>query len=179
VAQTPDGTRVATPNPMRDGPAADSMPSAKASYASAAKTKPNDWHLEFSIEGHTLPLETTVYGAIHQHEARRSAKPSFYLSTIWSGVYTIKFKKASGPARLPDSMYPFPVLSNFLDSCWLQILQILSIVPAVLQHLLCQTTHRIRRSCVFSECYTRFMLTLMNELRWGLHKQKSSPNRLL
>jgi E3 ubiquitin-protein ligase TRIP12 len=113
VAQTPDGTRVATPNPMRDGPAADSMPAAKASYASAVRSKPNDWHLEFSIEGHSLPLETTVYGAIHQHEARRSSKPSLYLSTIWSGVYTIRFKKVPGPAPLPDSAYFVSRLNQF------------------------------------------------------------------
>jgi E3 ubiquitin-protein ligase TRIP12 len=103
VAQTPEGTRVATPTPLRDNSASGLNGPAKSSYASALKAKPTDWHLEFSIEGHPIPLETTIYGAIHQHEARKSCKPSFYLSQIWSSVYTIKFKKVPGPAPLPES----------------------------------------------------------------------------
>jgi E3 ubiquitin-protein ligase TRIP12 len=103
VARTPEGTRVATPTPLRDNSASDFAAPAKSSYASALKTKPTDWHLEFSIEGHPISLETTIYGAIHQHEARKLNKPSLYLSQIWSSVYTITFKKASGPAPLPES----------------------------------------------------------------------------
>lgn len=103
VAQTPEGTRVATPTPARDAVFADSATNAKSSYASALKAKPTDWHLEFSIEGYPISLETTIYGAIHQHEARKSDKPSIYLSAIWSSVYTIKFKKVSGPSPLPES----------------------------------------------------------------------------
>ena len=102
-AQTPDGTRVVTPSPPRDAPPQDSS-AQKASYASALKAKPTDWHLEFSIDGHEIPLETTIYGAIHQHEARRSIKPSMYMNTIWSSVYTIKFKKVSGPPPLPEGL---------------------------------------------------------------------------
>lgn len=107
VAQTPDGTRVATPTPASARAAAspDALSNARSSYASALKAKPTDWHLEFSIEGHPISLETTIYGAIHQHEARRSTKPSMYLSAIWSSVYTIKFKKVPGPSPLPESEY--------------------------------------------------------------------------
>lgn len=103
VAQTPEGTRVATPTPRRDNSATDSTGPARSSYASALKAKPTDWHLEFSIEGHPISLETTIYGAIHQREARKSCKASFYLSQIWSSVYTIKFKKVPGPSPLPES----------------------------------------------------------------------------
>lgn len=101
VAQTPDGIRVAIPNPLREAPAAETTPS-KGSYASALKAKPIDWHLEFSIEGHSIPLDTTIYGAIHQHEARKSSNPAQYLTSIWTGVYTIKFKKVPGPAPPSD-----------------------------------------------------------------------------
>lgn len=99
-AQTPDGTRVATPNPTRD-PAATlrTAPAAKTSYAAALKTKPSDWHLQFSMDDHILPLDLTIYGAIHQHEARKSGT-SIPSNLIWQGVYTIKFKKVPGPA--PD-----------------------------------------------------------------------------
>lgn len=101
-AQTPDGTRVATPNSqLKEG---SSFPlraqSARTSYAAALKTKPTDWHLEFSMDDNVLPLDLTIYGAIHQHEMRKQtgALPP---SLVWQGMYTIKFKKVAGP--LPSS----------------------------------------------------------------------------
>lgn len=114
VAQTPEGTRVATPNPQRD--AASDAAAARGSYASALKAKPVDWHLEFSLEGHPISLETTVYGAIHQHEARKSSKPAPNLAAIWSSLYTIKFKKVPGPAPLPGSEFSDPRSHNSVSS---------------------------------------------------------------
>jgi len=102
-AQTPDGTRIGTPNTvLKDQGIARNSLASKASYAAALKMKPTDWHLEFSMDDHTLPLDLTVYGAIHQHEMRKKpgATP---LNMIWQGVYTIKFKKVSGPAPVPES----------------------------------------------------------------------------
>lgn len=90
-AKTPDGTRVATPRET-----ATPQPR-KASYAAALKAKPTDWHLEFSMDDTTLPLDLTIYGAIHQHELRKKA-PSIPPNMIWQGIYTVKFKKVSGPA---------------------------------------------------------------------------------
>lgn len=54
------------------------------------------------MDDHVLPLDLTIYGAIHQHEMRKktSASPP---SMIWQGVYTIKFKKVQGPAAASDS----------------------------------------------------------------------------
>jgi E3 ubiquitin-protein ligase TRIP12 len=102
-AQTPDGTRVATPNLSKDGPSASTSRqtmSSKASYAAALKTKPSDWHLQFSMDEHILPLDLTIYGAMHQHEMRKKSGP-LPPSLIWQGVYTVKFKKINGP--LPSS----------------------------------------------------------------------------
>ncbi|KAG6812730.1 hypothetical protein H0H92_000947 [Tricholoma furcatifolium] len=104
-AQTPDGTRVATPNSSaKDGPLPPNLrtASAKSSYAAALKAKPTDWHLEFSMDDHVLPLDLTIYGAIHQHEMRKKTGTS-PPSMIWQGIYTIKFKKVNGPANSPDS----------------------------------------------------------------------------
>ncbi|GJE98055.1 Ubiquitin fusion degradation protein [Phanerochaete sordida] len=101
IAQTPDGTRVATPNPARSANVPRSSATPKTSYAAAVKTKPNDWHLEFSMDEQKLPLDLTVYGAIHQQEARKkSGLPS---SMIWQGIYTVKYKKVPGPAPSPES----------------------------------------------------------------------------
>lgn len=98
-AQTPEGTRVATPSGMPPPPSASSssgLAAAKASYASALKAKPTDWHLEFSMDDHPLPLDMTVYGAVHQHLLRKENEAS-PLSSLWNGQYVIKFKKVNGP----------------------------------------------------------------------------------
>ena len=95
-AQTPEGTRVATPGGAREGPSSKTPTPSRTSYAAALKAKPTDWHLEFSMDDHILPLDLTIYGAIHQHEMRKKtgATP---LHMIWQGVYTIKFRKVAGP----------------------------------------------------------------------------------
>ena len=102
-AQTPDGTRVATPNAVSNeglmGMAQNSL-SSRSSYAAALKAKPTDWHLEFSMDDQILPLDLTIYGAIHQHEMRKKSG-AIPLNMIWQGMYTIKFKKISGP--IPSS----------------------------------------------------------------------------
>jgi E3 ubiquitin-protein ligase TRIP12 len=106
-AQTPDGTRVATPNTAtKEGlfSMAHSALSTRGSYAAALKAKPTDWHLEFSMDDQVLPLDLTIYGAIHQHEMRKKTG-STPLSMIWQGVYTIKFKKVAGPAPGPESRF--------------------------------------------------------------------------
>jgi E3 ubiquitin-protein ligase TRIP12 len=74
--------------------------SSRSSYAAALKAKPTDWHLEFSMDDQILPLDLTIYGAIHQHEMRKKTG-AMPLNMIWQGMYTIKFKKISGP--IPSS----------------------------------------------------------------------------
>lgn len=115
-AQTPDGTRVATPNLLKDGASASARQalSSRASYAAALKAKPSDWHLQFSMDEHILPLDLTIYGAMHQHEMRKKSGP-LPPSLIWQGVYTVKFKKVNGPLPAPEGMLYFG-LSN-LPSC--------------------------------------------------------------
>ncbi|KAJ7066382.1 ubiquitin-protein ligase [Mycena amicta] len=101
-AQTPDGTRVATPS-LKEGQASTSArASTRASYASALKAKPTDWHLEFSMDDQPLPLDLTIYGAMHQHEMRKKTGP-LPPNLIWQGVYTVKFKKVSGPSPSADA----------------------------------------------------------------------------
>ena len=105
-AQTPDGTRVATPNSSKDIPTVSigrSGIAGKSSYAAALKAKPVDWHLEFSMDDYVLPLDLTIYGAIHQHETRKKSgtQPS---SSMWQGVYTVKFRKVNGPPG-PEGEY--------------------------------------------------------------------------
>ena len=49
------------------------------------------------MDDHKLPLDLTIYGAIHQHEGRKRSGAALPSSLIWQGVYSIKFKKVPGP----------------------------------------------------------------------------------
>ncbi|KAF3907884.1 hypothetical protein ABW21_db0200826 [Orbilia brochopaga] len=113
TARKEDGTRIATPigTPSRDRgagtPVADMPHQALAharpiSYAAAAMT-PTDWHIEFSIGDRVLSNDTTIYGAVHQ--ANRSEEGDNHRS-VWSSTYTIKFRRASGPAPAEPSLSP-------------------------------------------------------------------------
>lgn len=93
---TPGGTRVATPAGT-SRPAAPSR--ARGSYAAALKTTPSDWHLKFFMGDQELSLDTTVYGAVHQFEAAQNNQSA---RTMWSNVYTIRFKKCPGPPTAPS-----------------------------------------------------------------------------
>lgn len=53
------------------------------------------------MDDHVLPLDLTIYGAIHQHEARKNSGATASSIAIWQGVYPVKFKKIMAPA--PDS----------------------------------------------------------------------------
>ncbi|RVD86466.1 uncharacterized protein DFL_004740 [Arthrobotrys flagrans] len=114
TARKEDGTKVATPvgTPSRDrgsGTPVGGLSSHTAlanarpiSYAAAAGT-PTDWHIEFSIGDRVLSNDTTIYGAVHlpnrpeEGESHRS---------VWSSTYTIKFRRASGPAPAESSLSP-------------------------------------------------------------------------
>ncbi|KAF8889303.1 hypothetical protein BD779DRAFT_1611065 [Infundibulicybe gibba] len=134
-AQTPDGTRVATPVPTKDGASTGlrAALSNKASYAAALRAKPTDWHLEFSMDDHVLPLDLTIYGAIHQHENRKKSG-ALPPSMIWNGVYTIKFKKVPGPAPASDELTnknrsPSPTLSSLPeDASHAKLLRLLRVL---------------------------------------------------
>ncbi|THH12821.1 hypothetical protein EW146_g7335 [Bondarzewia mesenterica] len=144
-AQTPDGTRVGTPGvakEMPQTPTPRAIPS-KGSYAAALKAKPAaDWHLEFSMDDHILPLDLTIYGAIHQHELRKKAagsSSSLPPSLLWQGVYTVKFKKVPGPAPSSEgrgeaseasrSRSPTPILSSLPeDAPHAKILRLLRVL---------------------------------------------------
>jgi hypothetical protein len=58
------------------------------------------------MDGNALPLDLTIYGAIHQHQIRKTKNSSVSPSLIWQGVHTVKFKKVAGPARSPEGRYP-------------------------------------------------------------------------
>lgn len=156
-AKTPEGTRIPTPSAGgsagstadASGAASSSAPrpsaASRPSYAAALQRKPSDWHLEFSMEGQPISLDTTIYAAIHDFENRpgrsdstadaRNATPQ----RIWNNIYTIKFKKVEGAApkaagTSDDGQTPEPAALQPLpdciaaDSSFAKVLQLLRVL---------------------------------------------------
>jgi len=93
------------------------------------------------MDDQPLPLDLTIYGAIHQHERRKeSPTPT---SMLWQGVYTVKFKKAPGPqtsGERPDNGEQSPrarsgagiALSSLAeDAAHAQILRLLRVLHQI------------------------------------------------
>ncbi|KAK4945791.1 Ubiquitin fusion degradation protein 4 [Elasticomyces elasticus] len=112
TARQEDGTRVLTPQPGTPVPGTTRPPSSgqspapspaitRASYASALASTPQDWHVEFSIDGKIIPNNTTIYRAVHHN---RNQPQDLSSRSVWSGIHTIKFRKARGPPPNPSSL---------------------------------------------------------------------------
>ncbi|KAF2669913.1 hypothetical protein BT63DRAFT_423888 [Microthyrium microscopicum] len=104
TARREDGTRVATPvstqkasrsvSTPKPVPAARPMPSTRAlSYATAASSVPQDWHLEFTINGQPISLETTIYRVVHFSQDTNEVSAR----SLLQNMHTLKFKKVDGP----------------------------------------------------------------------------------
>jgi E3 ubiquitin-protein ligase TRIP12 len=121
TARKEDGTRVATPlqpgtpitatarQTSSSQPAsAQAMPASTLamagrpfSYAAALASIPQDWHIEFSMEGKPIPKETTIYRAVY-HNQDQPQDPSS--RNIWSGIHAITFKRVKGPPPASTSL---------------------------------------------------------------------------
>ncbi|KAJ5665792.1 uncharacterized protein N7477_008240 [Penicillium maclennaniae] len=110
TARKEDGTRVGTPSqstpaskPSSSAPSTTSNPAHSSlatagrpfsSYAAAMASIPQDWHIEFHVDGKPVPADTTVYRAVYhnrEHIDEVSAK------NVWSAVHTVTFKRVPGP----------------------------------------------------------------------------------
>ncbi|KAI5290025.1 Ubiquitin fusion degradation protein 4 [Ascosphaera aggregata] len=123
TAKREDGTKV--PTPRTSTPAAASRPTAAqppnampgaessgsaaaesllgsmfgsrsfASYAAALASIPQDWHLEFKMNGKILKGETTIYRAVHQAQQAQGGRDK----NVFEEVHTVHFRRAPGPSR--------------------------------------------------------------------------------
>ncbi|RMZ68839.1 ubiquitin ligase Nedd4 [Pyrenophora seminiperda CCB06] len=76
------------------------------SYAAAIQSTPQDWHIEFSVNGQPLSNETTIYRAVHYNQPQPSVSAQ---RSVWNGIHTIKFKRVQGPPPSePSSLTPPP-----------------------------------------------------------------------
>ena len=120
TARKEDGTRISTPSQStgashnmppssrtRELIAAGIDPSAAGramSYAAAIQAVPQDWHIEFSIDGQPIPNNTTIYRAVHYNKSQPSELSS---RNVWSATHAVKFKRVQGPAPPePSSLIP-------------------------------------------------------------------------
>lgn len=118
TARKEDGTRVHTPrnansrpppphNPSQATPTPSTAPR-PMSYAAAIQSTPQDWHVEFSLDGKPIGNDTTIYRAVHH---LTSTSGDHVGRSIWSQVHSIKFKRVPGPVP-QESSSSFTVLSD-------------------------------------------------------------------
>ncbi|KAJ9250841.1 hypothetical protein DTO207G8_5833 [Paecilomyces variotii] len=162
TARKEDGTRVATPSqstPTSKPPSSaansglQSMGGSSlalagrpfSSYAAAMASIPQDWHIEFTMDGKPISNETTIYRAVHQ---QRENLEESYGRNVWSAVHTVKFRRVPGPpppepstlaavgsdtstheddSRLPPSLNKDPTTAS--------ILQLLGVLHEINVHL--------------------------------------------
>ena len=157
TARKEDGTRVATPSHVVPavGPAATATTTTAAAAAAAAAASPrtgsranyagaassiNDWHIEFSINGHTISNDMTIYKAVQLNRNAGVDEPSY--RNIWSAVHPITFRRVPGAAP-PDgpltpgsdnsqlsTAIPASLDKNKITSSILQLLSILHALNA-------------------------------------------------
>lgn len=136
TARRDDGTRVATPignkkaldrtaqsaksvsNPLPRPapPSAASTPSRTMSYAAAIRSEPQDWHLEFSVNGQKISNDMTVYRAVHFNQSQPLDISS---RNIWSATHRISYKKVLGPppvGQAARSSSPEPSDANIIPT---------------------------------------------------------------
>ncbi|OHW98582.1 E3 ubiquitin-protein ligase trip12 [Colletotrichum incanum] len=108
TARKDDGTRVPTPSqsalptrssavpppPAQGTPTPSTSSSRPMSYAAAIQAVPQDWHIEFTLDGKVIPSETTIYRAVHTSAANSD---EHFSRSVWSAVHPIKFRRAPGP----------------------------------------------------------------------------------
>lgn len=121
TARKEDGTRVATPVGTQKPPTgaepsagrlvalrgADGTPTQDrpSSYAAAVQAKPTDWHLEFSVNGQPVSIDTTIYRAVHFNQNRPAEVST---GNVWHNIHTIGFKKVTGPPPVETASFTPP-----------------------------------------------------------------------
>ncbi|EED21993.1 ubiquitin-protein ligase Ufd4, putative [Talaromyces stipitatus ATCC 10500] len=119
TARKEDGTRVATPSQSQDlgrgsssavnndlpAMGGDSLAMAGrpfSSYAAAVASVPQDWHIQFSIDGEPITNDTTIYRAIHHSRAHNEDGGR----NVWTSEHTVQFKRMPGPPPPEASSLP-------------------------------------------------------------------------
>lgn len=142
TARKDDGTRLATPSTVRSG--STMSPTTAGNRTSSNHSSPTasmeSWHIEFSINGHPISNDMTIYKAVQLNRNLGSEEPSY--RNIWSAIHPITFRRVPGAAP-PDSplspssdnsqsttSMPASLDKNKITSSILQLLSILHALNA-------------------------------------------------
>ncbi|KAK4506542.1 hypothetical protein PRZ48_000274 [Zasmidium cellare] len=198
TARTEDGARVATPSQgvptpptgrerlsasarraaAREMLATPTSSSRPMSYASALQQTPQDWHIEFSVNGQPIPADTTIYRACHFNMSQGDEISG---RNIWSATHSITLKRVAGPPPtdrstptpsadpklnngLPPSLDKHPVTSGIL-----RLMSILHDVNANLDDVLTENKNAVRLN---AEPASQFVNT---KLTAKLNRQLDEP----
>ncbi|KAJ5495900.1 hypothetical protein N7539_001016 [Penicillium diatomitis] len=111
TARNEDGTRVGTPSqPTSTAKSTSTGPGAGSSltpghgsiatagrpfssYAAAMASVPQDWHIEFFVDGKPVSSDTTVYRAVHHNREHNNEKTK----NVWSAIHTVTYRRVPGP----------------------------------------------------------------------------------
>ena len=141
------------------------------SYAAAVQSPPQDWHIEFSVNGQPLSTDTTIYRAVHFSQAEPS---EISHRTVWNAIHTINFKRVAGPrpvehssstpskesaisglSEMPQSFVKYPVTSGIL-----RLLSILHGLNSNLDDVLSDNREQIKLN---SEPLSQFVNTKLTD----------------
>jgi E3 ubiquitin-protein ligase TRIP12 len=194
TARKEDGTRVATPQQASSASRPLFSPNSSfgsslafagrpfSSYAAAIASIPQDWHIEFRIDGKPIPNDTTIYRAIHHNRERVKDSIS---RNVWSMVHTIMYKRVQGPSPPESSIVtaastdpllnadsldmPASLSKNSTTASILQLLSILHDINANLADFLDETNPP---TSVTPEALAQFINT---KLTAKLNRQLEEP----
>ncbi|RFU80245.1 e3 ubiquitin- ligase trip12 [Trichoderma arundinaceum] len=119
VTQKEDGARVPTPTRSnfkeygsdrasykQNNPTTPQSSLRQASYSSILQSIPQDWYIEFTLDGRVIPNETTIYRAVH---TSTSSSDDHNNKNIWSSTHPIKFRRVSGQPPVETRMTSFNI----------------------------------------------------------------------
>ncbi|OAA60498.1 Hect domain containing protein [Niveomyces insectorum RCEF 264] len=75
-------------------PSSSSAPPRPTSYAAAIQTIPQDWHMEFTLNGKAVPMDSTVYRAVLN---AANGRDEHLGRSVWSTIHTVHYRRVPGP----------------------------------------------------------------------------------
>lgn len=93
--------------------------------------------IEFSIDGHIIPIDTTIYGAIYQAIQSKNLTSKVDPHDIWSSPHTVSFQRVKVPETRELSSVKSPLEGSFepLEASTASILKLLKILFTFNQHV--------------------------------------------
>ena len=97
------------------------------------KSKHGDYNIEFLINGEVIPIETTIYGAIHRAVQKDKHTNHPQSNKIWGDVHLVTFRKVSAEVSNDSQInqYNFTYDEHELDGYDKSIVDVLKLLEAL------------------------------------------------